>query len=255
MYESDANMSRLKQLSLRYLRKYGRNGSIFLVTALSVVVSVVVSIASVSTFSTDWMDDVVVIVGTAVFVPSCIAPVVTAAFASLLLELDQAHERVVKMSVTDSLTGCLNRRGFFDSVEKLLFTVSAPVEETMIGMIDMDNFKYINDNHGHAVGDEVLIKLSSLLSGILANKGVVGRLGGDEYALVAFGERAELNALKVDIQLLIGDFSFSETDRASASLGCTFLQDNETLDEALIRADEDLYKVKSQRKLEYYKTA
>jgi len=254
MQDEPINLSHLSLQSLAFLRSYGRVGMILSVTLLSVYASLLLTLFFVYFIYPQWLPDLPEIVIAAVFVPVLIAPPVTAVFTALLFELDKAHSHVVTMSHTDSLTGCLNRRGFFEQAEKHLHTFTN-ANSCLVGMIDMDNFKVINDNYGHGVGDEVLLKLSNLLKSIVDNDGIVGRLGGDEYAIVAFGNRDEMHTLQREIQEAIGDFSFAEHKSASASFGGVLLAPAETIGDALIRADEILYVVKGERKSSLRRTA
>jgi len=216
-------------------------------TLVSVYASLVLTLIFVFFIYPQWLNDLPEIVVATVIVPAIIAPIVTAVFTALLLELDRAHNEVMQMSRTDSLTGCLNRRGFFEQADKHLHTLTN-ANTCLVGMIDMDNFKAINDNYGHGVGDEVLQRLSSLLNSTVDDFGIVGRLGGDEYAIVAFGTQNDLCALPNKVQDAIGKFSYAEHKIASASFGGVLLEPSETIGDALIRADQVLYTVKGQRK-------
>lgn len=88
--------------------------------------------------------------------------------------------------VLDSLTRVISRKRTINYIENLI-TNKVPFA---MGMIDLDNFKLINDNYGHNTGDEVLAKLGQLLKDYVADKGIVGRFGGDEFIIIYLGENS-----------------------------------------------------------------
>ncbi|WP_428944716.1 diguanylate cyclase domain-containing protein [Pantoea sp. FN060301] len=92
--------------------------------------------------------------------------------------------QVIKMAMTDNLTGIFNRRGFYSSGEKRFKELSRNQKPFNIIYFDLDKFKPINDLWGHGEGDEVLKTFSTYLSQHLNPKDIVGRLGGDEFAVL-----------------------------------------------------------------------
>ena len=89
-------------------------------------------------------------------------------------------DTVTNLARRDSLTGLYNRRYFF-AVMKPYFTDN---KDFVVAMIDIDNFKKINDTLGHDVGDEVIILLSDILRSSVSSYDLVSRFGGDEFCLV-----------------------------------------------------------------------
>ncbi|MFL0356939.1 putative bifunctional diguanylate cyclase/phosphodiesterase [Erythrobacter sp. GH1-10] len=94
----------------------------------------------------------------------------------------EAHAR--KLAEIDPLTGCLNRRSMADATNRLRESANASDRAVGYAMIDLDNFKQINDMHGHSIGDQVLVQLSERMREQLPNDAVLARLGGDEFAFV-----------------------------------------------------------------------
>lgn len=102
--------------------------------------------------------------------------------------IDEQRERIAQLenlSMTDELTGLLNRRGFMSHFRREL---SANRRGTRSGgvllMIDLDGFKGVNDTHGHPAGDAYLRQIARLLQGAVRRQDVVGRLAGDEFAIL-----------------------------------------------------------------------
>jgi diguanylate cyclase (GGDEF)-like protein len=115
--------------------------------------------------------------------------------ATMLLRANVTQERLVaalQAQITvDSLTGLATRRAFDGALEKALRR-SVPGGTALV-LIDIDSFKSINDNHGHPVGDDVLVHLAGVLRGrVRAEDAVLSRLGGDELAVLMPGCRREV---------------------------------------------------------------
>jgi two-component system, cell cycle response regulator len=119
--------------------------------------------------------------------------------------LAEAHEQLVQHQVnvaqeaqtllaeamTDALTGARNRRSFDQSLEAQFREVMETGEPLAVLFIDVDHFKPINDRHGHAVGDAVLVELASRMTAALGSRGTLFRYGGEEFAALAGGLDAQ----------------------------------------------------------------
>ncbi len=100
-------------------------------------------------------------------------------------ERKRAEEHARALSEIDPLTGCLNRRSMADAAEAVRAEANADNLAVAFAMIDLDNFKQINDMHGHGVGDAVLVTLADRIRGQLPGNAKLARLGGDEFAFIA----------------------------------------------------------------------
>lgn len=89
-----------------------------------------------------------------------------------------------RLSVTDELTGLLNRRGFEAEIRRTMQGAKRYQEKGVLIFIDLDGFKPINDTHGHAAGDAVLRHLGEVLTQNIRGTDSVGRLGGDEFSIL-----------------------------------------------------------------------
>lgn len=101
----------------------------------------------------------------------------------IALEQIKNYEKLEKLSNTDEMTGLCNRRAFTEQVNKRLIIQKRQRQTCALLYIDIDNFKQVNDTYGHAAGDEVLIKLSSILERNTRIEDLICRLGGDEFAV------------------------------------------------------------------------
>jgi diguanylate cyclase (GGDEF)-like protein len=108
-------------------------------------------------------------------------------FSVLARERRDAEERARILAETDPLTGCLNRSGICNAIDNLIAESAARNEFVAILMVDLDNFKQINDCNGHDVGDLVLQETARRITTLLPDRSLMARLGGDEFAcLVPF---------------------------------------------------------------------
>ncbi|WP_233994045.1 putative bifunctional diguanylate cyclase/phosphodiesterase [Porphyrobacter sp. AAP60] len=101
-----------------------------------------------------------------------------------IAERRRAEARAQELAATDPLTGCLNRRSMADATEALRIRAEERGEALAYCMIDIDNFKQVNDMHGHTAGDAVLVMLCDRVRGQLPRDARLARLGGDEFAFV-----------------------------------------------------------------------
>lgn len=100
------------------------------------------------------------------------------------MEIEAARGRAEALANTDELTGLNNRRSFFAQGERALQNAMRHGQPVAVLMMDLDRFKEINDNHGHAAGDKVLRSFARAVSPMIRDCDVLGRTGGEEFALV-----------------------------------------------------------------------
>lgn len=101
-----------------------------------------------------------------------------------IIELNARVRQLEALTQTDELTGLLNRRGFDEVLRRNLLSASRYEETGLFAYIDLDNFKSINDLHGHMAGDKVLRTVGSFLSRSIRATDYAARLGGDEFAVL-----------------------------------------------------------------------
>ena len=146
----------------------------------------------------------------------------------------------------DVLTRVPNRRRFHELAA--LTIASGRPGSAVVMMLDIDHFKHINDLHGHASGDEALRQVAHCVRKTLREQDVAGRLGGDEFSLVLPDtEATDAMTLAARVAALLGERQAeSSRPRVSLSFGIVQMKPNETMDEALRRADQALYEAKRQ---------
>lgn len=176
-------------------------------------------------------------------ISSLIAAPVTRAIGKANLELFRAKEIVEKLSRTDPLTGLLNRRA-------LLEPTGSEAAVMALVIVDIDRFKRVNDTHGHMAGDEVIRVVARLIQKALEDFGRVGRLGGEEFALVSdsldvVALASRLDALLNTIEATPIVFS-GQTVFVTVSAGWALRRSDQGFAELYAEADRALYLAKAQ---------
>jgi diguanylate cyclase (GGDEF)-like protein len=120
----------------------------------------------------------------AIVVPMLVAPIMNIQILRLLLQLDEAEQRLQVLSHTDDLTQTYNRRYFIQYIDQEFKRAKRYGTTFSVALLDIDNFKQINDQWGHLVGDQVLRSLTQMLKASIREADVCARYGGDEFILL-----------------------------------------------------------------------
>lgn len=158
----------------------------------------------------------------------------------------QAEERIQHMAQHDPLTGLPNRALFFDRLRQALSQARRDDTRLALLFVDLDRFKPINDEHGHAVGDFVLQQVASRLRSVVRESDTVGRIGGDEFVVLLREIDSETDVQRVTekihhalAQPMLRD---GMTLQLSASIGCALFPSDGTDEHSLLRvADMAMY--------------
>ena len=116
--------------------------------------------------------------------PTLIAPTMSWWAFDLVLKVERAHEQLRVQSNTDHLTGIFNRRYFMDRLREEIERTTRYDTSFAVAFIDVDNFKRINDEHGHLSGDEILQQLTQVCAKQVREIDTLARIGGEEFALL-----------------------------------------------------------------------
>jgi len=183
----------------------------------------------------------------------------------LLVErLQAANAELAKLALTDPLTGLSNRRAILNDAARLFALAQRENKYILMGVIDLDGFKFINDTRGHLAGDQLLRGVVAQLQHGLRTSDIIGRTGGDEFIVIALGTPSEHSNLEKDMQdaaeqlqdrlskATIGRYELGhglgDIHYTGASVGVVaVIPGSMTVDEATKLADREMYKVKQQR--------
>ncbi len=165
------------------------------------------------------------------------------------IELKRAKEKLLRIAITDELTGLVNRRYFMGRLLHEYERVKRYESIFTLLMIDLDFFKKINDTYGHLAGDTVLHTVSDTMKLSLRLSDIIGRIGGEEFAVILpetdipaamiIGERLRKRVEALDIHH--HDCAIKITISIGASLS---LKDDMSIDDVLQRSDSALYRAK-----------
>jgi len=185
----------------------------------------------------------------AILVPALVAPVFGGTTLVLYFRLEQAHQELRRLAVTDELTGAANRRHFLQQAGERLASSRTATHPMSVLLLDLDDFKRINDSHGHLVGDEVLRLLVRVCQSLCRREDLFARFGGEEFAYLlpdtseaeAAGVAARVVEEVAGTPLAIGGCVI----RVTVSIGgATLGPGDKGLTDLLARADQALYSAK-----------
>ncbi len=160
-------------------------------------------------------------------------------------ELTKANTRLEELSQRDPLTGLANRRFVFEKLERLL----EGDERVCAVMVDLDNFKRINDTQGHHRGDLLLVEIAEAVRAAVRERDIVARFGGDELFLVlpdADAAAAETVAHRVTEAVAAIGRKFDSARPVTASIGIAQATGNDSVASVSRRADEACYRAKNE---------
>jgi len=173
----------------------------------------------------------------------------------IAIEQIENHESILRLSRTDAMTGLLNRRAFYDEeLPRRFHRMEHDLSTGALFYIDMDNFKMVNDVHGHLKGDEAIIKLCDLLHDFVRPGDVISRLGGDEFALWLDGVDEKTAVVRsqhlLKMSQKLQDLSGHPDHPLGISIGIAVYRPEakEPLESLLARADAAMYEVKQKAK-------
>jgi len=212
-----------------------------LLTYLVVTTSIVTSL---------YMSSIIIPIGVPIWQPTAAYAsdvIIFATFGMLMTRIKSLCNRLEKESQTDVLTGLRSRRAFLDSGQ---FEISRAVRNSQtltLAMLDLDNFKYINDTQGHQAGDTLLKGAAKCMVSTLREVDIIGRLGGDEFAiLLPNTDSAEAEEVLERVQCNLGPLLQWHCPQVSISIGTVTVRPNSelSLSSLMDQADAAMYETK-----------
>ena len=164
-------------------------------------------------------------------------------------ETQEQIEQLRNLASRDALTGLFNRRHFFEHAPALIAEARARWQKSAVAILDIDDFKQLNDSHGHDLGDRALAGVARCLSqSIEGSNSLLARIGGEEFAILFPGLDAKAamrraDHVRLDVShetVTLGEHQVALT----ASIGVAEIDENVSFDQALVAADRALYAAK-----------
>lgn len=161
---------------------------------------------------------------------------------SLHEQLEVSNNELNYISTHDPLTQLYNRHYLSQEMQRR----SNDSEQTCVLIADIDNFKTINDTHGHSAGDDILQEFAQVLKEVVRGNDVVARWGGEEFVILC--PQTDMKAAQLLCQRLleaVRSHTFCKVGKLNCSIGGAALRDDETINQCLDRADQALYRAKN----------
>ncbi|MFN6991158.1 MAG: GGDEF domain-containing protein [Fervidobacterium sp.] len=147
------------------------------------------------------------------------------------------HNKVLRESFFDSLSGAYNRQTGLELLSKIFLSIKREVREGYLVFLDIDNLKKYNDNFGHAKGDELIKNFSQAVLKSIRKNDIFVRYGGDEFLLYIDSKEPENVIRRIKL-----------SNDAEFSYGIVSLHDFDTLEDAIIAADSKMYELKNAKR-------
>jgi len=159
------------------------------------------------------------------------------------------EEKLRTMSLTDDLTAIYNRRGFFTLAQQQMKVAERTKKDMLLFFADLDKMKQINDTLGHQEGDKALIEIAAIFKEVFRESDIIGRMGGDEFAILAIDTSDETREVLMHrLCNILDNYNRSEGKSYQLSLSIGIAHYNpetpSTLDELMAQADTLMYEEK-----------
>ncbi len=167
--------------------------------------------------------------------------------AAVLMALRRSHDRYAYLARHDVLTGCLNKSAILDAVAALRRIAAGRSELVLLSYIDLDGFKAVNDQHGHAAGDAVLERFARNVARAVPENALMGRLGGDEFVMAcSIPCDTDVNHAASQIHRLASRALAGCPYAVSCSMGAVVVavDDRRAMDVIIAEADKAMYRAK-----------
>lgn len=224
------------------------------VAGCSVTLSVLALLALTAAFQLGFGGDFPMYLGMAAAIPVLVSVPVSGFIVHLLREVEQARQCAQRLAWQDELTGLYNRRRFAELAQRELDLARRSGQSLVAVLMDLDDFKQINDQHGHAAGDRLLAAVAQATGNTLRSTDLAARWGGEEFALVLPGTAAG-EGLDVVERLLRAVRELRVVTAEGHSFGCTASigvatpsADTEHFEMLIERADRAMYRAKLEGK-------
>lgn len=233
--------------------RIGRVKAISAITLVSILLSVIATVVNLYLFG--FLDTSYITLASifiAVLIPTMVALPVAWVTVNMVFTIYNLEAKTRELVTYDSLTHLLSRRAFFEQADLICRLAVKEGSSFSMLVVDLDDFKQINDTYGHGVGDRVLESFGHIARQIARNKDLMGRIGGEEFAFLLPHTSAEqawhfAECLHSTIrETVIEDQGLPI--RYAVSIGLAYCTHSSTVEHALLLADSALYDAKKNGK-------
>ena len=236
---------------IRLLAKMGRASTVSIITLIAVLASLGATLVAVTLLNHEGFGlHAEIAAKLAIGIALVVALPIIWFLVDLLLRVHRVEQEMRSLASYDSLTGLLSRHAFFDNANNYVSLAQREHRPFSVMIIDLDHFKLINDRYGHPAGDAVLKLFADVTNSVARRSDIVGRLGGEEFAVVlpstTAAEALEFSQrMHAAINKAVLTFNDSAI-RYTASIGLTESETDsgDSVDDLLARADLALYQAK-----------
>jgi len=230
----------------KLLRKIGYVKVMLLLTFSAIVIAEILAYIVIKFFSFPYIPSTPIVTFAVTLLTT---PFISWALLKLLFDLDKMEENMYLLATYDSMTMLLRREAFFHHATRVHQVTQQHTLSYSIAIIDIDNFKYINDTYGHAGGDKVIVHFGQTLLELFTLKNPIGRIGGEEFALLFPIDVENMEKEMEVVHTILQEASIAHDGdliEYTVSIGIfeNTIPDQITLDKALSYADKALYEAK-----------
>jgi diguanylate cyclase (GGDEF)-like protein len=171
------------------------------------------------------------------------------------LTISEMFKKINNMAMTDYLTGLHNRAYFYQAGDHLLAVSKRGNYPLSLCMIDIDNFKSLNDKYGHDVGDQALIHVANIMQKTLRKSDIIVRFGGEEFIILLSNcshDQAYETMQKITDLVYDSTFITNNGEKLKISISSGLTSQIDTLDKMVAKADSYMYKSKENGKNQVY---
>lgn len=159
--------------------------------------------------------------------------------------VSEKYRLLEELAIKDSLTGAGNRRALTNKIDEIVAIGKRDKSPVSLIMLDIDNFKAINDAYGHAIGDDVIVNIANILDNRIRETDALYRYGGEEFVIIPLNIGLELSTkVAENIRLLVESSNLIPKKAVTISLGVAEYKLGEAGEQWLKRADKALYQAK-----------
>ncbi|NKQ40408.1 MAG: GGDEF domain-containing protein [Sulfurovum sp.] len=243
------NKKELMGYSDKWIHGLNRRDLVLVTTFVSILFSLAIFLAVSFLLGTPLHSQALIMT---IFIPAIVASSLSFYLVTMIQQIQTLEDNILKMATLDEVTGLMSRPAFLCEVRKLHEKALKQKNSLAVIYIDVDDFKNINDLHGHAAGDDALSYIGSAMESACTSQALVGRLGGDEVAISLCDVSLEkileiLKTFRFNLSVYDKNLPDKHKIKLTTSIGISYAYPSKTglsFNAMLAQADKALYYAK-----------